>query len=159
MEIEKKFIIMRGLPGSGKSTLAKKLADKPGQIFSTDDYWFLKDPETYNFDIKNLGKAHQWNQRRSLAAFDANIPIIIIDNTNTTVKEMMGYRPHIVLAQELGYTVSIEEPKTDWAFNIDVLFEKNTHNVPKTVIEAMVNRYEKDIKIENILLSKICKYT
>ena len=151
MEIEKKFYILRGLPGSGKSTLAKKLAGLQGQIFSTDDYWFLSDSNTYNFDIKKLGEAHQWNQRRSLSAFNANIPIIIIDNTNTTVKEMKGYISHIDKAKEKGYTVSIEEPKTDWAFNIDVLCEKNTHNVPRHVIEAMVKRYEKDVKIEDIL--------
>ena len=32
---------MRGLPGSGKSTLAKKVADKYGIIFSTDDFFMV----------------------------------------------------------------------------------------------------------------------
>ena len=150
-EIEKHFYLLRGLPGSGKSTLAKSLKGHQGQIFSTDDFWHLEDSEVYNFDINKLSEAHQWNQRRSLAAFDANIPVIIIDNTNTTAKEMRGYLPHINKAQEKGYTVSIEEPTTDWVFDADVLFARNTHKVPFETIKKMLNRYEKNVTIEDIL--------
>lgn len=146
----KKLILMRGLPGSGKSTLAKELAGQFGQVFSTDDF-FIDLDGNYFFIGNVLGKAHDWNQRRSLAALHANIPTIVIDNTNTTVRELLSYLPHIKLARELHYTVSIREPETEWRFKANELFARGTHNVPQKHIEKMLNRYVKDIKMEDIL--------
>lgn len=57
----KTLVIMRGVTGSGKSTVALAVAqgDK-SKIFSTDDF-FVKDG-VYQFDPKQIGRAHQWNQ-------------------------------------------------------------------------------------------------
>jgi len=150
-EVAKLFILMRGLPGSGKSTKAKELAGEQGQVFSTDDFFCLNEEQEYKFDKQKLGKAHTWNQRRSLAAVEANIPIIVIDNTNTTIREMRSYLPHIELAQRLGYEVRIEEPETWWQFDVYELDRKNTHDVPKEHIQKMLNRYVKDVTVEDIL--------
>lgn len=137
----KKFIIMRGLPGSGKSFKARKLVED-GQIFSTDDFWCLKDPKVYNFEKNKLGYAHRWNQRRVAAAVKAQLPVIIVDNTNTTLKELKGYREIAFDAQDLGYDISIVEPDTEWAFNVDECFKRNSHNVPFEVLQAMADRYQ-----------------
>ena len=144
------LILMRGLPGSGKSTTARKLAGDFGQVFSTDDY-FVDAAGNYNWDGNKLGIAHDWNQRRSLAAMHAGIPKVVIDNTHTTLREMRSYLPHINLARRLGYTVRIAEPETSWKFDIDELVELNTHNVPKAAIQKMLNRYIRDVKVEDII--------
>lgn len=146
----KQFILLRGIPGSGKSTRAKELAGEFGQVFSTDDYWHINEGGTYQFDINKLGKAHKWNQRRSLAAFGA-VPIIVIDNTNTTLKELRSYMPHIKRARDMGYQVRVEEAGTSWAFDIDECFKKGTHNVPKETLEKMYNRYYFNADVASIL--------
>jgi len=79
--------IMRGIPGGGKSFVAKTLAPKK-DIFGTDDFW----GEDYNFDIKKLGIAHKWNQKRVADAMESGLyPTIVVDNTNITAKEMKSY--------------------------------------------------------------------
>ena len=44
---------MRGLPGSGKSTLARKIADKTGLVYSTDDFFMINGE--YVFEPKMIG--------------------------------------------------------------------------------------------------------
>jgi predicted kinase len=148
----KKLILMRGLPGSGKSTLAKELAGQLGQVFSTDDYFSMSGKYIFNGSV--LGEAHEWNQRRSLEAIRQRHPIVVIDNTNTTVWELRSYLSHIKLARELHYTVSIREPETDWRFSANELFARGTHNVPQEHIEKMLKRYAMDVKMEDILFNK-----
>jgi adenylate kinase family enzyme len=150
-EVKKQFILMRGLPGSGKSTKAKELAGEQGQVFSTDDFFCINEEQEYRFDGSQLGPAHQWNQRRSLEAVKKNIQIIVIDNTNTTLREMKSYLEHMRLAQKMGYELSIEEPDTEWQFKANELFVRGTHNVPQTHIEKMLNRYVKDVTVEDII--------
>jgi len=146
----KQLILMRGCPGSGKSTKARELAGHFGQVFSTDDY-FVDAAGQYNWNGNALGKAHDWNQRRSLAAMHANIPIVVIDNTHTTLREMRSYLPHINLARQLGYTVRIAEPDTNWKFKANELFARGTHNVPQEHIEKMLKRYIRDVQVEDII--------
>lgn len=146
----KKLIIMRGIPGSGKSYIAKQLvpADK---IYSTDDFW----GPNYNFDITKLFQAHMWNQRRVETAMNSGYELIAVDNTNVTWKEI---KPYYELAKKYGYEVEYKEPTSPWwnetvnairsndliKLNecVDILFTKNTHNVPRTTIEKMVNRWQ-----------------
>jgi predicted kinase len=145
----KELILMRGLPGSGKSTKAKVLAGDLGQVFSTDDFFSMSGEYVFNGDA--LGKAHAWNQRRSLDAMKLGIPIVVIDNTNTTLRELRSYLPHINLARQLGYTLRVEEPETSWRFDVDKLVELNSHGVPKAAIERMLKRYLKDVQVEDII--------
>lgn len=148
----KELILMRGLPGSGKSTKARELAGEVGQIFSTDDFFSITGK--YIFNGNDLGKAHAWNQRRSLAAMKAGIPTVVIDNTNTTIREIRSYLPHIELARQLGYTVRIVEPETSWRFDVKELVELNTHNVPEKAIHKMLRRYVRDVHIEDVIFQK-----
>lgn len=147
------FIIMRGLPGSGKSFLSEKLV-KDGQIFSTDDYFYLNPEGTYQWDRKTLGKAHKWNQRRVIAAVEANLPVIIVDNTNITLKELRDYAPMARAAKEKGYFVHLREPETHWRGDVEECFNRNSHGLPLEAIERMKNRYQDDIEIKDILSEK-----
>ena len=149
----KRFYIMHGLPGSGKSTKAHLLAGQQGRVFSADDYHVMVGNGKYDWKPENVGKAHSWNQKRALAAFDANVSIIVIDNTNTTLKEMRAYLPHIKQAMELGYKVSIEEPDTEWAFDIEECFKRGTHNVPKVTLQKMYDRYVHNVDVEHVLFN------
>ena len=53
--MDKKLVILVGLPGSGKSTKAKELAGTEGIILSTDEF-FMKDGE-YQFDFTKCSDA------------------------------------------------------------------------------------------------------
>lgn len=138
----KELIILRGLPGSGKSTLADDLAKEPDYntvICSTDFFWGAP----YNFNSKLLGVAHQWNQSMVALYMYRGHQRIVVDNTNTTFKEM---QPYLELAALLGYTVCIMEPKTAWAKNPTECAKRNSHGVSLAKISEMLNRWE-DIKI------------
>ena len=144
------FIFVRGLPGSGKSWLAEQLK-KDGQIFSTDDYFYLNPEGTYQWDKKKLGAAHRWNQRRVSAAVEANIPVIIVDNTNTTLKELRSYSTSASAAFDKGYTVHVRPSESQWRLDVNECSLRNSHGVPIEAIKAMKDRYQSDIDIADIL--------
>ncbi len=146
---------MRGVPGSGKSTLARELEQNhPGSaIFSTDNYWIRPDGY-YDFNFKRLSEAHAWNfenfknllniYKDTLA--DKNFALII-DNTNIQYAQ---FRKYVAAYIEAGFQmIAIEEPKTNWAFNAQVCFEKNTHNVPLETIKGMLSKWESKEDIAN----------
>ena len=149
--------IMRGIPGAGKSFTAKTLASKEN-IFSTDEYW----GPNYDFDIANIGQAHRWNQQRVAEAMQKGITPIVVDNTNTTWKEI---DPYAVAAVRLGYEIIFQESISDWWRNIEYYLQQRNvkpdqvvgwdlkrcvselchygvHNVPKFVIEKMLGRWQ-----------------
>lgn len=140
----KRVILTRGLPGSGKSTLGKKLADsyhRDGftyRIFATDDYFVNAEGE-YVFDGTKISIAHKWNQSRVEEAIFDRIDVIVVDNTHTQFWEMIFY---INTALDAGYEVEIAEPTTDWRLDIDELFVRNVHKVPREAIERMLKRWQ-----------------
>ena len=146
------FIIMRGLPGSGKSTLAKQLAGETGKQFASDDY-FMDEQGNYNFDIDKLPQAHQWNYDRIEDAIKEGISPVIVDNTNVTMEDLTYLKPYIKLAMSKGYSIRIEEPNTPWFKNMDIdeLTRKNSHGVPREVIEDKVNNWVPDVNVNDIL--------
>ena len=153
----KELIIFRGIPSSGKSYLAKQLAGE-SNVFSADDYHL--DPETgqYNWKPENVKKAHQWNHQRVSDAIDQGVSPIAIDNTHIKKWELKALKPLVQKAQQKGYNVRIEEPNPKWyhwdtAFDANALFERNkeTHNVPLESIKKMIENYEPNVTIEDIL--------
>ena len=128
------LIIMRGLPGSGKSYLTQLIKDKTHATVCSADHFFEKNGE-YNFDPAKLGQAHKKCMDKAVALFKKNKPALI-DNTNTTLGEMLPYI-------ELGFTsVFIVEPYTQWRFNLDCLESKNQHGVPRETLEKMLKRWQ-----------------
>jgi hypothetical protein len=150
--------LMRGIPGGGKSTRAKSLAVEAIQdgassvaICSTDNFFLDKDG-VYRFDGKRIGCAHGWNQACARQMMENDINVVIIDNTNTTHKEMAPYK---VFAKTHGYDVVeiiIGEDRLFPGMNghpseledyIDMCARRNTHGVPRVNIERMARRFER----------------
>lgn len=174
----KTLIIMRGLPWSGKSYRAEELAGEEGQIFSTDEYWYKiykpEEPDKYTWNPRFLADAHKWNRLRTQRQIDIGHPLIIVDNTNTTKKELFPYADY---AYWQDYKICIEEPTserwleihqllTDKRGNKKVLKEwakmlaegsQETHSVPAYAIEKMMWRWNCDLTVEDVLDSETHK--
>lgn len=140
---KKALVVMRGVPGSGKSFAAEKIHKEMGELgyssrlYSTDEF-FMKEGK-YRWNPQQVRVAHQWNQNRAEKAMAEGVNVVIIDNTNTTWKEI---KPYADYAKKHGYLFMTVEPNTEWANNADECFKRNQHNVPKHVIDAMLNRFE-----------------
>jgi predicted kinase len=136
--------LMRGLPGSGKSFLANKL---DATVLSTDDFFTTEGG--YDFDSAQIGQAHSWNQRRVETAMMKKTEHIVVDNTNIMFWEM---KPYVLLADKYGYEIEFVESQSEWAWNPQECFNKNSHGVPLEVITNMKQRYQ---PIQNGILDMI----
>lgn len=126
---------MMGCPGSGKSTLAKELAtENDAVICSADDYHMVNGE--YKWHFSKVAYAHAKCLSKALMCM-ANKASIILDNTNTSAKEVA---PYIEAAKKAGYAIRYVEPNTEWRYNVDELVKRNIHNVPRESIERMLNR-------------------
>lgn len=125
----KTLYIVRGLPGSGKSSLAKKLTEL---VYSADDFFTNKKGE-YNFNAKLLGKAHEWCWGKVRDAMFIGANAVAVANTFTQAWEAERYYQ---IAEEYGYSVFVIECQNDFG---------NVHDVPQESIDAMKERWEKDL--------------
>ena len=125
----KTLYIVRGLPGSGKSSLAKKVTES---VYSADDFFTNKKGE-YNFNAKLLGKAHEWCWGKVRDAMFIGANAVAVANTFTQAWEAEKYYQ---IAEEYGYSVFVIECQNDFG---------NVHDVPKESIDAMKERWEKDL--------------
>lgn len=103
-------------------------------IHSTDEF-FMEDG-VYRYIPKLIGKNHRKNFLAFRDSVEAGVPIVICDNTNTTLWEFLKYLKE---ARSNGYVTSVvtmPHPK------IDVAVERNTHDVPRDVIKTMLKRWE-----------------
>ena len=59
--------------------------------------------------------------------------------------------------EEAAYIDKIEivEPNTPWKFNAKELAKRNSHDVPQEVIEKMIEKWDPNISVEDILKAKI----
>lgn len=159
---EKVFVVMRGLPGSGKSTRVDEVLAEFGvsrdHVFSTDDFW-TQDGGDYllKFDADRLTEAHAWNLDRTKQALDEGLHPVVLDNTNA---KKVYYQAYVEHAQACGYVVRMEEPNSPWwkAYRVylrpankmlekieqfaTILFEHNTHGVPRETIVSMAIAWE-----------------
>lgn len=161
----KTLLIMRGIPSSGKSTTIKQLVPND-QIFSADK--FFERSGTYVFDRNLLGVAHNTCKSGVEKAMSDGKTPIAVDNTNTTVKEVV---PYIDLAEKYGYkVVFVESKRPEWVKTSELLKNKEqnwteleemaeffyldnkkTHNVPKETILAMFKRWVPTDELEMLL--------
>lgn len=169
-ENPKKIIIMRGVPSSGKSYRAKQLANGDESIICSADHYFGLTKEEYvsNWDAKKLGLAHGQCSKKAKMLMQRQQPLVIIDNTNTLVRDMM---PYFDMAFQYQYFVQIEEPNSPWWVNdiapflgdkqknkaqlekaARMLWEKNltSHEVPLKNIEKMLFRYHVNVTVEQL---------
>jgi len=143
--MNKKLIILRGLPGSGKSTYAKELANKlwEGGLackICSADYYFERPDGVYDFNPRLLKNAHNFCEQQVKESMQTNYSIIIIDNTNTRKWE---YQKYIDMANKHGYNI---EEKIIGGFSEEKIKEyagRNIHGVPYEKIKEMAERFEK----------------
>eukprot|EP00731_Ephydatia_muelleri_P039144 Em1145g1a len=145
------MVVVRGLPGSGKTTLAETLVGSTGVICSTDDYFMTRG--RYIFDPSKLEHCHEQNRLRVQNALEMGYSPVIVDNTNTTVKEM---KPYFKLAKQYGYLVQLKEPETGWKFDVEELARRNIHGVSSDTLQKMLQRYEHGVNVENIMKKLKC---
>ena len=161
---------MRGVPASGKSFRAKELSEGDDSIICSADHYFGATPEEYvaNWCIEKLGAAHKQCQKNVRMLMQRQRPLVIVDNTNTMVREMM---PYFEMAVQYQYRVRIEEPTSPWWVNdiapylenkeanrkqllaaCKVLWQKNqeSHMVPLPSIEKMLFRYHVNVTVEQL---------
>lgn len=136
--------IIRGLPGSGKSTLADKivanlLGDELGRyqaIKVEADQFFVSSNghvETYNFDRRFLGAAHDECYGRAIRYMRSGYSVAVA-NTFTTKREVERY------INGLG--------RTGLSLDVDVKVIvctgrfKSPHGVPARAVEKMRERWE-----------------
>ena len=131
-----KLIIIRGPSGSGKSTIARHLGGQRGINWFEADMFFEQNG-TYQFNPSKLGQAHVWCQTNVIEAlYNPTTPLVIVSNTSTTLSEANTY---LDIAKRVGAECEIIRTPGPW--NIDDLFVRNEHNVPRAVLEKQVARY------------------
>jgi predicted kinase len=126
--MEKRLILVRGVPGSGKSTFARSL----GGVHYEADMFFLDENSNYVFVPSKIKEAHHWCQTMCESHMEMGEPLIVISNTFTQEWEMHTY---LDMASRHGYT----------AFTIIVENRHggvNTHGVPEDKLQVMKDRFE-----------------
>lgn len=103
-------------------------------IHSTDEYFMVDG--VYKYNPSKIGLYHGKNYKAFRDSVDAGIPVVIVDNTNTTEAEYAKYRNY---AEDMGYWVSyIVMPHP----TLNEALSRNEHNVPADAIQKMIKRFE-----------------
>jgi len=126
-----KVTILRGSPGSGKSTWA--VENCPGATICSADYYFTVNG-AYKFSPAQLGSAHDACYKKFQEALAQNQDCVI-DNTNTSVKEMTRYYADAIKA---GATVEIVQIKC----NPEIAFQRCVHGVPAAKVASMAHNID-----------------
>lgn len=129
------MIVLSGLPGCGKTTWARALvaARGSGLIVSADDYFVGPDGQ-YRYIASDVLRAHNACFRRFCVALQQRVPLIVVDNTNTTVKEIERYLNEALAS---GYASRVVRINADPA----VCFERQIHDVPPEHFKKVVQRF------------------
>lgn len=119
----RELFILRGLPGTGKTEYAvqqlrdyvevepeEDLAAKLTHICAADDFFeqFKGDDAVYKFEASKLESFHCRNEMRVRLAMEAGVHPLYVDCANLRLWEM---RPYVLLAERLGYVVTVIQPQ------------------------------------------------
>jgi len=138
------MFMMRGLPGSGKSTVVKAIRRHfpANSVSCSADDFFIVDG-VYQFNAKQLKDAHAACHAQCEAYCVLGTPVIVVDNTNIVHWEMSKY---FSLAASYRYCVVVVEPRTPWKMDVDELVARNSHGVPRQVIQRRIRDMQQTIK-------------
>lgn len=142
----KAIFIVSGISGSGKSTFTKKVvadtvaAGKKACVVSADNY-FTSTDGTYNFNPAMLGNAHGACFKAFIEALqESSTDVVIVDNTNTTMLEIMPYY-QAARAFQPDATITITTVYCDAA----IAAARNQHNVPEKTIQRQAKNLNERI--------------
>jgi len=138
----KMVFILQGVSGAGKTTWSKKYYPDAAWVNSNRFFYENEDSDEFIFDKYKLPEAHA----QCFSDFSQDIAfgeeVIIVDNTNTTVTEVLRY---MIPAQQAGYNVQIICIET----NLEKALRRNKHHVPMYAIVRQahnIDRFREDIK-------------
>ena len=124
----KKLYVVRGLPGSGKSALARTLAP----IVIEPDMFRYDENMEYVFDSdENSDVIRKSNELEEYVMRHLKMRAVAMTATFTKIAHM---EQAISTGKKNGYDVTVVECVGDYG---------NVHNVPKAVLDAMAERFEK----------------
>jgi predicted ABC-type ATPase len=138
------LIVMRGLPGSGKSSVSKRVQ----QLFqeqSTQVVRICTDEILEMCEGGYLWAGHKMGLYHGIAlniarrSFNADVPVVILDNTNIRTKDFEDY---IFDARQKGYLVRVFVVGSFDESAIQASMKRNTHNVPEFAIRRMAERFQ-----------------
>ena len=132
--MEKTVVCMKGESGSGKSSYVKKNFTS-ALVCSADDYFINQITGEYIWSADKIGAAHHQCKRNFMIAIKADYPLIVVDNTNTTNRELEYY---VLEAKAAGYKVRIIRMEVP----LKMLYGRNTHSVPDEVVKNMHGRMQ-----------------
>lgn len=139
-----KLIIMRGLPGSGKTHHVKELlARHNGEVVVASADHFFEYVELnatcYKFDPSRIGEAHEACKIKVVKAMQRNVPLIIVDNTNT---QRWEYELYLELAKLAGYEAEVREIEVRDRGLLKLIDRRQQHGVPFANLLQMWRRWE-----------------
>ena len=133
-----KLTLIRSIPGGGKTTLALKLAREKGGVCVAADDFFTDAIGEYHWNPSFVGTAHKYcigvTFYHLFRDFD-----VFVHNTFTTWKEI---EPYAEAAKAGGFELEIIEPSTEWRYDVNECFKRNSHRVPLEAIQRMRDRWE-----------------
>jgi predicted kinase len=130
---KKRIVILRGIPGAGKSTYTQK--HFPDAIVcSADNFFVNKQTGEYKFKPELIGHAHNACRRKFEQAIKTKEPLIVVDCTNTMLKE---FQPYIQLAQANDYEVEVVRLQV----SPETSATRNLHGVPLKNILKIQQRF------------------
>ena len=124
-----KVVIMVGASGSGKTTWIRENIPE-ATVVSTDLYW---ERTHKSFDKRDLDKAHAWAIRDFIMQCAMQAPMIVVDNTNTTIAELS---PYLAIAKAYDAEVGVIWMGVD---HIEELTRRNVHNVQEHTVRRHIN--------------------
>lgn len=141
-------IIMRGIPGSGKSTFVRQ--NYSHATVCSADHYFVDGEGNYEFDIDLIGEAHQYCRDQFEEALAYGDQLIVVDNTNLSMRAMSFY---IEEAMEKQYEVFFVHMVTP----VEIAVERQTHDVPEETVQEFADKMEelppiykkKEVKIKS----------
>ena len=125
--------VLRGISGAGKSTYTK--ANHPNATVCSADKYFIGQDGVYRFDGSKLGRAHDWCKAQFLNALQVSDDDIVVDNTNTTMRELKYY---VDTATEYGYELNVVRLVVD----PKIAAARNLHGVPAVKVQQMQDRFQ-----------------
>lgn len=138
------FIVMRGLPGSGKSSVSKRVqelfqaqntqvvricTDEILEMCEGDYFWAGYKMSLYHGIAYNIARG----------AFNHDVPVVILDNTNIRTKDFESY---MFDARQKGYLVRVFTVGSFDESAIQAAVKRNSHNVPEYAIRRMAARFQ-----------------